>query len=161
MYKKLAFLVVIFNLLVIFTPINTKALSCENVNFSNNFNILATASVTSTDDLDDWLNDYDQDQDCDGSNSILGDPNDEDSVAWLLQQILNYIKVIGPILVVVLSSIDFAMVIIKSDDEAMGKAAHKLGIRLILAASLFFIPTLVEVILDIFGFTSSATCGLQ
>ena len=62
---------------------------------------------------------------------------------------------------VVLSSIDFAKVIIKSDDEAMAKAQKKLIIRLILAALLFFIPLLVEVMLDVFGFTSSATCGLQ
>ena len=61
-----------------------------------------------------WLDDYNQDQNCSGGQSILGDPNDENSVAWLLQQILNYIRIIGPILVVVLSSVDFAVVIVKT-----------------------------------------------
>ena len=98
-------------------------------------------------------------EDCNGS--LLGDPSDPNSVAWLLQQVLNFIKIVGPILVIVLSSIDFAKVIIKSDDEAMAKAQKKLIIRLILAALLFFIPILVSVLLDLFGLTSSSTCGLN
>ena len=96
----------------------------------------------------------------DCGSSLLGNPSDPDSVAWLLQTLLNYIKVIGPILVIVLSSVDFLKVIIKSDD-AMSAAAKKLGYRLILAALLFFIPTIVEVLLGIFGITSDPTCGIQ
>ena len=95
---------------------------------------------------------------CDGA---LGNPSDENSVAWLLQQILNFIKVVGPLLVVVLSSVDFAKVIIKSDDDSMAKAQKKLGMRLILAASLFFIPTIVQVLLDVFGLVSDPTCGIR
>lgn len=97
----------------------------------------------------------------DCGSSLLGNPSDPDSVAWLLQTLLNYIKVIGPILVIVLSSVDFLKVIIKSDDDAMAAAGKKLGYRLILAALLFFIPTVVEVLLGIFGITSDPTCGIQ
>ena len=43
----------------------------------------------------------------------------------------------------------------------MQKAGKKLGYRLILAALLFFIPTVVEVLLGIFGITSDPTCGIQ
>ena len=107
-------------------------------------------SVT-LDDLRDDLNSYDQVTDCVG---ILGDPNNEDSVAWLLQQILNDIKILGPILVVILSSLDFAKAIIASDDESMKKAEKKLMIRLILAVALFLVPTLVSVMLDLLGFTA-------
>ena len=78
----------------------------------------------------------------------------EESVAWLLQQILNYIKILGPILVVILSSMDFAKAIIASDDESMKKAEKKLMIRLVLAVALFLVPTLVSVMLSIFGYTS-------
>lgn len=94
-------------------------------------------------------------------SSLLGNPNDPDSVAWLLQYLLNAIKVVGPILVIVLSSVDFLKVIIKSDDDAMAAATKKLGYRLILAGLLFFIPTIVEVLLGIFGITSDPTCGIQ
>lgn len=95
------------------------------------------------------------------SDPLLGKVDDEKSVAWLLQQIFNIIKIVGPVLVIVLSSIDFAQVIIKNDDEAMAKAQKKLIIRLILAAALFFIPLLVEVALKVFGLTGSSTGGIQ
>lgn len=101
---------------------------------------------------------HDQPQNCD---SILGNPSDESSVAWLVQKILNYIQILGPLLVVVLSSVDFAKVIISGDDDAMAKSTKKLGIRLALAASLFFLPVLVSVLLNTFGLTSDPTCGLK
>lgn len=164
MQKKLL-VILLFISLIVFAPIKTKALTINETRnnfFSNIYLLEKTDGITSRDELNDWMNDYNQDdQDCEGSNSILGDPNDEDSVAWLLQQVLNYIKIIGPILVVILSSIDFAQVIIKSDDDAMKKAQKKLITRLLLAACLFFIPTLVQVMLDIFGITSASTCGLS
>lgn len=163
MQKKLLIILAIMSLIV-FTPLKTEALTVnknENNLFNNIYLLEKDNAINSSDDLDDWMDDYNQEQDCEGGNSILGDPEDEDSVAWLLQQALNYIKIIGPILVVILSSIDFAQVIIKSDEDAMKKAQKKLITRLILAACLFFIPTLVQVMLDIFGITSSPTCGLS
>lgn len=107
------------------------------------------------------MNEGYQEQTCNGDNSILGSVNDPNSVAWLLQKVFDYIKILGPILVVVISSVDFAKVIINSDDEAMTKAQKKLIIRILLASCLFFIPTLVGVALNLFGITSDATCGLQ
>ena len=107
-------------------------------------------SVT-LDDLKEDLNSYNQSTTC---NGILGEPGDEESVAWLLQQILNYIKILGPILVVILSSMDFAKAIIASDDESMKKAEKKLMIRLVLAVALFLVPTLVSVMLNVLGYTA-------
>ena len=156
MKKRIITIVLILMAIFVVSPVNTKALTV-NETVSNSIYILDG----DTDEIEDWLDQTDQEQDCDGANSILGDVNDEESVAWLLQQILNFIKVIGPILVVVLSSIDFIQVIVKSDDEAMAKAQKKLIKRLILAALLFFIPTLVQAILDIFGITGDPTCGLK
>lgn len=142
------------------SPINTKALSVDSAisSVSESVYILTDTDI---DDITGIVDDSDQDQDCSGANSILGDPDDPDSVAWLVQLILNIIKVAGPVLVILLSSIDFIKVIIKSDDEAFAKAQKKLIIRLILAALLFLIPVLVQVILGVFGITSDPTCGLQ
>ncbi len=97
----------------------------------------------------------------DCNSSILGSTSDPDSVAWLLQQILNYIRALGPAIVVVMSGIEFAKVIITSDDDGMKKAQKKLMWRLILVALLFFVPTLTMAILDIFGITGDPTCGLE
>lgn len=113
-------------------------------NGSNNGNV-------ALDDLKEDLNSYNQSTTC---NGILGEPDNEESVAWLLQQILNYIKILGPILVVILSSMDFAKAIIASDDESMKKAEKKLMIRLVLAVALFLVPTLVSVMLNVLGYTA-------
>lgn len=159
MRKKMLTLGLLLISLFIVNPINSNALSFGNYSISDSVYLLDDP-ITNANDLD-LLDGYNQEQTCEGSDSILGDPNDENSVAWLLQQILNYVKVIGPILVVVMSSVDFVGVIVKGDDDAMAKAKKKLITRLILAMCLFFIPTFVEAILDIFGITSSATCGIN
>ena len=144
MAKKWVIMISILMLFFVGNTVSAKTMSIESVNGVNSM----MASMPSPGVI----------LSCDGA---LGNPSDENSVAWLLQQILNFIKGVGPLLVVVLSSIDFAKVIIKSDDDSMAKAQKKLGMRLILAASLFFIPTLVQVLLDVFGLTSDPTCGIR
>lgn len=159
---KKSILVLMMILVVFITPIKVNA---EEKDYNNGFfQIIEKKNNKQTNngtDTSQWNEGYNQTQNCTGDNSILGNVNDPDSVAWLLQQVLNYIKIIGPILVVVLSSVEFAKVIINSDDEAMAKAQKKLITRIILAACLFFIPTLVQAALDLFGFTSDATCGIE
>ena len=99
-----------------------------------------------------------QPQDCD---SILGDPDEPEDLAWLLGRILAYFRILGPSLVIVLSSIDFAKAVIASDEEASIKARKKLLIRTLLAMSLFLLPDLVSLIMGIAGLThDNATCGL-
>ena len=94
-------------------------------------------------------------------DAILGSPSDPDSVAWLLQKVLNYLKVLGPMIILVMSGIDFTKAIISGDDETMQKCYKRLITRLILAVVLFFAPTLVTVILETFGFMGDPICGLQ
>ena len=53
------------------------------------------------------------------------------------------------------------MVIIKSDNDQFQKAQKKLITRLVLALLLFLVPTIVEVILQVFGITGSATGGIR
>ena len=159
MRKKLLTIILFITVLLLVSPVNTKAFSFGSP--KNEFSVIYHLQSTNDSSVQGFMNDYDKSQNCSGGNSLLGDPSDPNSVAWLLQQVLDFIKVVGPILVVVLSSIDFAKVIVKSDDEAMGKARKKLITRLALAALLFFIPMLVTVMLDLFGLTSESTCGLN
>ena len=169
MKKGLGVFILIFSFFLV-NPIQVEAL--ENSEIGNNsldyFYGALKSNISILDvgqsgvgDIQDTMDGYNQDQNCSSDSSLLGNPNDPDSVAWLLQQILNYIRVIGPIIVVVLSSVEFAKVIIQSDDEAMAKAQKKLINRLILVVALFFIPTLVQLILQIFGITGDPTCGLK
>lgn len=94
------------------------------------------------------------------SNAPLGDVHEEDSVAWLLQKLLNYIKILGPFMVLVYSSIDFIKAILTSDDDSLKRASKNLSVRLILAIALFLIPVFVSTMLNIVGLTSDL-CGLE
>ena len=86
---------------------------------------------------------------------------DEGSVYDLLQTLLNYMKILGPILVVILSAVDFIKAVASSDEEAMKKAQHRLIIRLTAAIALFLVPTLVQLILDVLVGASDPNCLLQ
>ncbi len=130
--------------------------SGDNGHGSNSFT--QPSGDLTTEDLKGQLEFGDEIDEC---SSLLGSTEDEESVAWLLQQILNYVKILGPILVVILSSLDFAKSIISSDDDHMKKAERKLVIRLILAVAIFLIPTLVSVLLNVFGITTDTICVLN
>ena len=81
-------------------------------------------------------------------SAILGDVNNEESTAWLINKILNYIKILGPILALVLGSVDFAKAIVVSDEDNMRKVRSKFVKRIIAAMCIFFVPLLsVEIIL--------------
>ena len=135
-----------------FNPLYVKA---RDYNFVNSSSIVYKLD----DDIDIGFNenDYNQDKTCD---SLLGDPTKDDSVAWLIQEALNILKVLGPIIVLVLSGFDFVKVILSGDEKAMKEAQKKLGVRLILVACLFALPSIVMWLLDFFHFTNS-TCGIN
>lgn len=133
--KKIYFVLFMLLAVMMFAPVKTQALTVSH-------------SLSGT-------------TECTGDDSVLGNPNDEESVAWLIHKILSYITIGGMILVVVMSSIDFFKVIIKNDNESINKAAKKFGLRLIFAAFLFFTPTIANALLSIFGLTSASTCGIQ
>ncbi len=118
---------------------NTNTVTSKN-NYMNNFNNM-------------YNKDY---KDCD---SILGDPvNDPNSVAWLLFKILNYIRILGPLAVVVLSGIEYTMAIINSDDDTLKKAHGHLKTRLIMVALLFLLPTIIKILFQVFGIATD--CGI-
>lgn len=82
---------------------------------------------------------------------------EEGKLGWLLNMILNYIRIIGPVLVVLLSAIDFIKAVIGTDEKAMKEAQSKLIIRLVAAIALFLVPTLVQLLLS---FINATTCTL-
>lgn len=149
--KKIMFIVtLLISAFIIYSPIHVKALSMDN-------GVLIVDRVV---DIDDMTDDYNQEQRCTGSDSILGDPQDPNSVAWLLDKILSYATLAGVILVVILSSLDFLKAIVSNNDDTMAKAKKKLALRLVFAVVLFFVPTITNALLDLFGLTSESTCGI-
>ena len=95
------------------------------------------------------------------SCSQLIDTETEGSFGWLLQKLLNYIKIAGPILVVLLSALDFIKAIASSEEDAFKKAQSRLVIRLVAALALFLVPTFVELLLGLINGISDPSCGLK
>lgn len=92
-------------------------------------------------------------EDIEDCTAILGD--EEYSLGWLIKKFLFYFKIAAPILVLLLSTMDFIKAIVTNDDDTMKKVQKKLIIRIIIAILLLIIPTIVELLLDVFGFTAS------
>lgn len=154
MKKRINILFLIFIGLISFSSFNVSAKSTINpITFDSKMAVISDSinsnSVVAV------ISSLKDNKECKG---ILGNPDNEDSVAWFLVKILDYLKLLGPLMILVLSSLDFAKAILMSDDESLKKAQSSLITRLILAALLFVLPTLIEVVLDIFGFTSSDIC---
>lgn len=95
-------------------------------------------------------------------NYIFGNPSDENSTIYMIQKILNYAKVIAPLLVVLLSGIDFAKNTLTGDQDEMKKATKKMLIRLGCAVGIFLAPFLTGFILNFINDTSvDQTCKLK
>lgn len=93
---------------------------------------------------------------------IFGDPSKEDSTIYMIQKVLNYIKVLAPLLVVLLSGIDFAKNAMSGDQDEMKKATKKLVTRLACAVGVFLAPFLTGFIINFINKTSrDTTCNIK
>lgn len=97
--------------------------------------------------------------DCEG---IFGDPNNESSTAYMIQKVLNYAKILAPLLVVLLSGFDFAKNALTGDADEMKKATKKLGIRLVCAVGVYLAPLITGIIINFINNSSiDATCNIK
>ncbi len=72
--------------------------------------------------------------------------------AYYLNQTFRFIQYLGPIIVIVLSTIEYIKVAALSDADQLKKTNKRTITRLIFALLLFFIPMIIKIILNIFGF---------
>lgn len=91
--------------------------------------------------------------------SILGNPEDENSVAYYAQIALNVIKYVGILLCIILSSLDIIKAIMGNDKDAHKPVVEKTIKRFMYAAILFFVPSLVNALFTLLGLFSS--CGIK
>lgn len=116
-----------------------------------------------------------------GSNSSTGsssssDDDDSDTVAVsgcevlpdelieFLQTVLDYIRIIGIALAVILGIVDYMKATFGSDEKAMATANKHFSSRIIAVGLLFLIPTILSLVIGLFGIaTDSAgvTCGVN
>lgn len=90
---------------------------------------------------------------------------DGESLSSLVNQVLSYVRIIVPILIILLGSLDFAKAVIASKEEDMKKAQATFVKRLAAGLVVFLVPTLVTIIMNLAdiawegqGYTS---CGVE
>lgn len=92
-------------------------------------------------------------------DAILGDPNNNSSVAHLLQEAFNVIKFLTPILVLAFCTIEFIKATASQDKDMLQKATKNSFIRLIVGLIILVLPTLINFILELMGWVG--TCGIK
>ena len=71
------------------------------------------------------------------------------SIAYLVDSVLAYVRVIVPILIIVLGVVDLARAVIASKEDEMRKAQWTFVKRLILGVAVFFVPLIVDVVMGL------------
>ena len=103
---------------------------------------------------------YTNDVTCDG---IFGEKDDPESLRYLLNEIMMYPKIIVPIIVLGLGTLDFAKAVIASKEENMKKAQATFVKRVLIGITIFFVPTIMNLIMylaDIVWNGAFTTCGI-
>lgn len=88
----------------------------------------------------------------------FGDPNIETDPAYWIQWILNLMKYMAIIALLVLVISDFLKALVENDKDALKKAGSKTLKRFIYCVLLFFLPTIISLIMTMFG--AYGTCGI-
>ena len=87
-----------------------------------------------------------------------------DELIDLLKFILNLIKVLVPLMLVGLGTLDFAKAIFAGSEENMKKAQSKFIKRVIIAIAIFLVPSILKLVLSvassIWGNIDADLCGL-
>ncbi len=136
----------------------TQILNNINSQMKNNSSSNNTQHSNSVD-----ISDFQNQQTCEGVfGAVDSDGNfEEESFGWLLQTILNYMKIAGPVLMILFSMFEFIKAIAVSDEETMKKAQSRLVTRIIAVVILFLLPYLVGEILKLINGISNPTCYLR
>ena len=87
-----------------------------------------------------------------------------DEIRGYLKSLLTIIKILIPLILIVLGTLDFAVAIFSGKDDDMKKNANKFIKRFIIAIIIFFIPSLLELLLTIaskiWGNIDPSLCGI-
>lgn len=96
--------------------------------------------------------------------TIFGSKDDPKSLRYLINEILSYVKIIVPILLILLGTLDFAKAVIASKEDEMKKAQATFIKRVIAAVAVFFVPILIDFIMEladiVWAGTGYSSCGL-
>ena len=132
--KKVLLAILVLSIFII-PNVSAKAYSFEYGNKYNN-----TTKIDYLEDKGDYAS-------CDGIFTSEG--------LEMIREVLGWIRIIGPALLVLLISVDLSSAVLSQDNDALQKATKKIVPRAIATALLFFVPTIVRAILGIDGVKDS------
>ena len=128
--------------------------------------VTVTPTATVFMEVDNPENNKKDDSDADNSKyvpadctSILGSVNEEGTVAYVLQKVFNFMKILGPILVLVMTILDSVKAVTSGDKDELSKLLKKTAKRIIYAVLLFVFPTILNLILG--WVTVHGTCYIK
>lgn len=157
-YKKY----IIFIMLIMLFGINR-----INANTVNNINIASTSLTANTVDLQSnkiyaikKTTSSNRSTSCDG---LFGRKDDPNSLRYLINEILMYPKIIVPILVIGLGTLDLAKAVVSSKEDEMKKAQKTFVKRVIIGIMIYLVPVIMNVIMylaDIVWNGAFTTCGI-
>lgn len=142
MYKNLLYI-----LLGIILSFSVCFVKVELVNTGEKVNLFAPVS------------DYNSKEEKDECEGLFGDPDDEESFAYMMQIGFNVMKYAGPILCILFSGLDFLKAVVSDKKDELGRVIKRSLTRVLLALVLFFIPILINFLFPIIGWYG--TCGIQ
>lgn len=80
---------------------------------------------------------------------LFGEKSDPNSIKYLINEILQYPKIIVPMLVIVFGTVDFAKAVIAGKEDEMKKAQKTFIKRVIIGVAFFFIPVFVDILMSL------------
>lgn len=86
---------------------------------------------------------------CAEYETIFGDKNNPESIRYMINEMLTYIRIIVPILIILLGTIDFAKAVMGGKEDVMKKAQSDFVKRIIAGVAVFLVPTLVDIIMQL------------
>ena len=81
--------------------------------------------------------------------SIFGSKNDKDSIAYLVNEVMSYMRIIVPVLIILFGTIDFLKAVVAKNAEDMKKHTMTFVKRIIAGLIVFLAPVVVNVVMQL------------
>ena len=86
---------------------------------------------------------------CTTYEAIFGSKDDPESIRYMVDEVLIYVRIIVPILIIVLGMVDFGKAVLANKEDTMKKAQLDFAKRVFIGVAVFFVPVLVDLVMDL------------
>lgn len=89
-----------------------------------------------------------------GDCSVLGT-----DFTKILKEVFMWIQIATPCLVIILCTVDVVQAVIAQEEKSMKEAQRRIIKRVMIGVAIFFVPILLDILLDFAGL-ATGTCGI-